>query len=53
MRKTFKILQAQACKYCKPSKVKLKEPFWVKSKKKLSILTKEGLITLLEEKKDR
>lgn len=50
MKKVFRTLQAYACKYCKPSKVKLKEPFWVKSKKKLSILTKEGLITLLEGK---
>jgi len=49
--KVFKTLQKQACKYAKPCKVRFRQPFFTRGKKKkLSILSKEGLITLLEEK---
>jgi len=51
--KVFRVINKQACKYAKPCKVRFRQPFFTRGKKKLSILSKEGLITLLEEKKDR
>jgi len=58
--KVFKVINKQACKYLKPSKVKFKQPFWKRTAKRkrqqeIAIIKKENLIAILKEmkRKDR